>query len=115
MENNVEKGILSDEKTNSCLMKNVTQIQRLNIKDDFVIAKYDKSIVTTKHKKIWNNKLLSMFNLKYFTRSILGKTWHILLMYLVMYYIIQTLYQLGYLTTFCKNHMFFDPENHDRM
>ena len=112
MENTLEKVTLSNEKTNHGLIRNVTKFQRLNIEDDIVIAKYDKSIVTTKHKKIWNNKLLSMFNLKYFTRSILGKTWHILLMYLVMYYIIQTLYQLGYLTTFCKNHMFFDPENH---
>ena len=112
MENTIEIDTLSDMQNNCGLTQNKNQLQNLKIEENNVIAKYDKSIVSFKLKKIWNNKLHPFFNLKYFTKSIFGKTWHILLMYLVTYYIIQVLYQVGYLTEFCRNNLFFDPKNH---
>ena len=63
-------------------------------KVDDSLPKFDTRIVASKLKSSSNNKLRSFFNIKYFTDSILGKTWHIILFYLVLYYMVQVLYQL---------------------
>ena len=111
MENTMEKGTISDNQKSYSLTRNKNCAQNMNIKENFAIAKYDKSIVAAKLQKIWNNKPISLFNPRYFTKSIIGQTWHVLLMYLVMYYIIQVLYQVGYFADFCKSYLFFDSEN----
>ena len=111
MEIAIEKGTISDNQMSNILMRNKGLVHNLNFKDNFAIAKYDKSIVAAKLKTSWNNKPISVFNLRYFTKSIIGKTWHVLLIYLVLYYIVQVLYQVGYFTNFCKSYSFFDTEN----
>ena len=111
MEIMIEKGTISDNHKSNNLMRNKGLVQNLNFKDNYAIAKYDKSIVAAKLKTSWNNKPISVFNLRYFTKSIIGKTWHVLLIYLVLYYIVQVLYQVGYFTNFCKSYSFFDTDN----
>ena len=111
MEKSIEKGeIVSDENANHNSLNQTKQTDNSLLQDHF--ASYDNSIVASKLQTIWKNKLnVSFFNLKYLSQSIFGKTWHILLCYLLAYYTVQVLYQLKYLTRFCNNHMFNEPNN----
>ena len=103
----IEKGSSNNKNNKSLSLK---RVHNYNLEGG--VAKYDKTLVISRLKSLGNNKLASFFNFKYFSESLFGKTWHILLFYLVIYYTIQTLYQLKYLTAFCTNHMFDDPHNH---
>ena len=111
MESVIEEGILSDKNAQT-LFNHKTKSSDNLVQNN--VAKYDKTIVTAKLQTIWNNKQhVSIFNLKYFSSSIFGKTWHIILAYLVAYYTVQVPYQLGYLSTFCANNMFPRDVNHN--
>ena len=80
-------------------------------KVDESLPKFDTRIVASKLKSSSNNKLRSFFNIKYFTDSILGKTWHIILFYLVLYYMVQVLYQLRLIKRFCEDRIFHQKYN----
>ena len=86
-----------------------------NVDDiDYVVAIYDNEIVSRKMKDMLTLRPWSAFNLKYFSQSLLGSTWHILLIYLSGYYTLQVLYQLRYMTAMCQIVLFNEFDNYAR-
>ena len=114
MEKNVEQGLF---KYNPQKSFTSDQIQFNRHKSENIVANYDKKIVATKlrnsgneHNFCWSCK--NTCNLKKFSQSLFGKTWPIILSYVIVYYTVQVLFQTKVLTTFCTKIMFDGHDNH---
>ena len=111
MEKNVEQGLCTYNTKNG-FKSDESQFDK-HISEN-IVAKYDMIIVATKLRNLGNEHTVCWpcFSLKYFSQSLFGKTWPILLSYLIVYYIIQVLYQVKVLTTICTNFGFDGHDNH---
>ena len=86
--------------------------------DYFTVGVYDKNIVASNLRQSVQPQNWSCLNLKHFSQSLLGNTWHVLLVYLAGYYLLQVLYQLKYVESICVTMLFTafddvdDAQNH---